>query len=70
MKRSWKTRVTALMFSAAAIGAGALSVSCGVYRSPGVSETNAEIDLAAMTNADFRIITDEQLIALGRQSHD
>lgn len=98
MKQSWKTRLTALMFSAAAIGAGALSVSCGVYGPPnvpsidipadsdgllsgseeiptlygppGISETDAEIDLDAMTDADFRNITDEQLIALGRQSHD
>ena len=98
MKHSWKTRVTALMFSAAAIGAGALSVSCGVYGPPnvpsidipadsdgelsgsaeiptlygppGISETDAEIDLDAMTDADFRNITDEQLISLSRQSHD
>ena len=95
MKKSWKTRVTALMFSAAAIGAGAISVSCGVYGPPnmpsidipadsdgllsgseeiptlygppGVSETKAEIDLDAMTDSDFRSITDEQLIALGQQ---
>ena len=98
MKHSWKTRVTALMFSAAAIGAGALSVSCGVYGPPnvpsidipadsdgvlsgsediptlygppGISETDSEIDLDAMSDDDFRNITDEQLIALGIQSRD
>ncbi|MBR3420114.1 MAG: hypothetical protein IKG82_15630 [Oscillospiraceae bacterium] len=95
MKQSWKTRLTALMFSAAAIGVGALSVSCGVYGPPnvpsidipadsdgllsgseeiptlygppGISETDAEIDLDAMTDEYFRNMTDEQLIAIGKQ---
>lgn len=92
MKHLWKTRATALMFSAAAIGAGMLSVSCSfnsynVYGPPPVSETDetselpqtdsagseesgltdAPFDLDAMTDDDFRHITDEQLIAMGRQ---
>ncbi len=103
MKHSHRTRLTALMFSAAAIGAGMLMTGCSLarwggysvygpppvseldetadsdgllsgsaeiptlYGPPGVSETDAEIDLDAMTDADFRSITDEQLIALGQQ---
>ena len=107
MKQSWKTRLTALMFSAAAIGVGALSVSCGVYGPPNVPEIDipadrtdtphvtelnnddfaeitlspkpettepeeisipdAEIGLDAMTDEDFRNMTDEQLIAIGKQ---
>ncbi|MBP0967887.1 MAG: hypothetical protein J5722_09650 [Oscillospiraceae bacterium] len=103
MKKSGKTRLTALMFSAAAIGAGMLMTGCSLarwggysvygpppvseldetadsdgllsgseeiptlYGPPGVSETDAEIDLDAMTDADFRSITDEQLIALAQQ---
>ncbi|MBR3447481.1 MAG: hypothetical protein IKH27_06740 [Oscillospiraceae bacterium] len=112
MKQSWKTRLTALMFSAAAIGVGALSVSCGVYGPPNVPEIDipadrtdtphvtelndddfaeitlspepettepettepetvsipdAAIDLDAMTDDDFRNMTDEQLMAIGKQ---
>lgn len=98
MKRTWKTRLTALMFSAAAIGTGMLTNGCGqtnLYGPPPVSEIeteqlpvsetdspaaetdfsepeavsmpDAEIDLDTMTDEDFRDLTDEQLITLGKQ---
>ena len=104
MKHSHNTRLTALMFSAAA--AGMLTTGCGMtslygpppvenvygpplvsdsevdtlYGPPSVSENDvsssepeeisipdAEIDLDAMTDDDFRNMTDEQLIAIGKQ---
>lgn len=104
MKHSHRTRLTALMFSAAA--AGMLTTGCGwaslygpppvenVYGPPPVSESevdtlygppsvsendasssepeevsipDAEIGLDAMTDDDFRNMTDEQLMAIGKQ---
>ena len=108
MKHSHSTRLTALMFSAAAFCTGMLMTGCtkpgyNVYGPPPVSEVNssgelpadsefetlygppsvsedgsdsepeeisipdAEIDLDAMTDDDFRNMTDEQLIAIGKQ---
>ena len=97
MKQTWKTRVTALMFSVSALGVGALAVSCGVYGPPNAAEidipadsdsvlsdadeipavygppeitdtdSGAAIDINALTDDDFRNITDEQLIALAQQ---
>ena len=76
MKHSKKTLLTALMFSAAAVGAGAvllrqhLSNAYCVYGPPPVSETDtadAGSMLSSMTKDDFLNITDDELIALAKQ---
>ncbi|MBQ6041469.1 MAG: hypothetical protein IJL32_11970 [Oscillospiraceae bacterium] len=76
MKHSKKTLLTALMFSAAAVGAGAvllrqhLSKAYCVYGPPPVSEADASDTgsvLSSMTKDDFLNITDDELIALAEQ---
>ena len=74
MKHSTKTLLTALMFSAAAVGVGAvllrqhLNNAYCVYGPPPVADTeDAGSVLSSMTKDDFLNITDDELIALAEQ---